>query len=156
MIKDDSFPPIARQLNVVLADDDHDDCVLFQQVVEELPVNVNLTIVRDGNQLMDLLTDKQNKVPDVLFLDLNMPRKNGYVVLGLIKQDNDLLQLPVVILSAVSEEERVSKIFEDADHYYIRKPSEFQILKKVIYEALSLIALENIEVPEKEYFVLTG
>jgi CheY-like chemotaxis protein len=148
--------PIARPLNVLLADDDNADCILFKAALDELPVTIKLTTVHDGDQLLDLLHENQNDRPDVLFLDLNMPRKNGYVALGLIKRDNELLQLPVVIFSTVSEEDKVSRVFRDAAHYYIRKPSEFAELKRVIYEALSLIAQKNIEVPEIENFVLTG
>lgn len=156
MKKDDSFLPVARSLNVILADDDQDDCLLFQKALEELPVTVNLTTVFDGDQLMDFLLEPETKLPDVLFLDLNMPRQNGYVSLGLIKRDNQLLQLPVIIFSTVSQENKVSQVFKDAAHYYIRKPNEFQELKKVIYKALTLIAQENIVVPEKGDFVLTG
>jgi CheY-like chemotaxis protein len=154
MKKDDSFPPIARSLNVLLADDDKDDCMLFRKALEELPIAVNLTTVYDGLQLMDFLLEPETKLPDVLFLDLNMPRQNGYVSLGLIKRDSQLLRLPVIIFSTVFEETKLSQVFRDAAHFYIRKPNEFGELKKVIYKALTLIAQENTVVPGKEDFVL--
>jgi CheY-like chemotaxis protein len=150
------FQPISGTLNILLADDDEADCRLFKEALEELPITAQLTTVHDGEQLMEYLTKKENKLPDVLFLDLNMPRKSGYVSLGLIKRDNELLHLPVIIFSTVSEESKVTQVFRDAAHYYIRKPTEFAELKKLIYEALTLISQKNIGVPAKENFILTG
>jgi CheY-like chemotaxis protein len=66
--------PINRELNIYLAEDDEADCLSFKEAIDELPVKVKLTIVRDG-QLVELLTQEVNTLPDVLFLDLNMPCK---------------------------------------------------------------------------------
>jgi CheY-like chemotaxis protein len=155
MKTNDSFLPIDRTLNVLLADDDISDCRIFKVALDQLPVTVNLTTVHDGDQLINLLMNAQPKLPDVLFLDLNMPRKNGFAALGLLKRKSELLQLPVIILSTISEETKVNQVFKDAAHYYIRKPSDFSELKKVIYEALVRI-VQNPGVPEKKDFVLTG
>lgn len=152
----DKFLPLSGKLNILLTDDDEADCRLFKEALEELPITAQLTILHDGEQLMDYLTNHVHDLPDVLFLDLNMPRKSGYVALGLIKRDNELLDLPVIIFSTVSEENKVTQVFRDAAHYYLRKPSEFSELKKLIYEALTLISQKNIGVPEKENFILTG
>ena len=148
--------PITRSLNVYLADDDKNDCLLFKDALAELPVTVNLTIVHDGEQLIDLLTQKGKMLPDVLFLDLNMPRKNGYASLGQIKRNEKLLDLPVIVFSTANEQEKVKGVFRDAAHYYIRKPAKFSELKEVIYKALKLIAEGNIKLPKEENFMLTG
>ena len=148
--------PILRTLNIYLTDDDDADCLLFKEALEELPVTTNLTIVHDGEQLLDLLTQKGNKLPDVLFLDLNMPRKNGFATLGRIKRDEKLLKLPVIIFSTANDQAKVKMVFRDAAHYYIRKPAKFSELKEVIYKALSLIAEGNIQLPKEENFLLTG
>lgn len=148
--------PITRKMNIYLADDDEADCLLFKDALEELPVTVNLTTVHDGEQLMDLLTQKGNRLPDVLFLDLNMPRKNGFAALGQIKRDNKLLDLPVIVFSTANDQAKVKMVFRDAAHYYIRKPAKFSELKEVIYKALVLIAEGNIKLPKQENFMLTG
>ena len=75
-----TMQPITRKLNIYLADDDQADCLLFKEAIAELPVTVNLTTVYDGQQLIDLLTQEGNILPDALFLDLNMPRKNGFIL----------------------------------------------------------------------------
>jgi CheY-like chemotaxis protein len=147
---------ISRNINILLADDDKADCILFKDALDELPVSAHLTIVNNGEQLLGELTSKGNKLPDVLFLDLNMPRKNGFASLGEIKRNNRLQELPVIIFSTSSELESVKKVFRDAAHYYICKPVGFTQLKKVIYEALTLVTQENNSLPLEENFVITG
>ncbi len=151
-----TMQPITRKLNIYLADDDQADCLLFKEALAELPVTVNLSVVHDGEQLIELLTKKENVLPDVLFLDLNMPRKNGFAALGQIKRDNKLLDLPVIIYSTANDQAKVKDVFRDAAHYYIRKPAKFSELKEVIYKALTLIAEGNIKLPKLESFILTG
>lgn len=152
----DKFLPISRKLNIFLADDDKADRLLFKDALEKLPVSVKLTTFENGEQLMERLTKKKSKLPDILFLDLNMPRKNGFVSLGEIKRNNELDSLPVVIFSTALEQDKVNQVFRDAAHYYIRKPTEFSELKKIIYEALTLITQGNNPLPGKEKFILTG
>ncbi|MBK8702342.1 MAG: response regulator [Saprospiraceae bacterium] len=145
-----------QNINILLADDDKADCLLFKEALEELPVSAHLTIVHNGEQVIEELTKKGNKLPDVLFLDLNMPRKNGFAALGQIKRNTELQNLPVIIFSTTSDLEAVMRVFRDAAHYYICKPADFSQLKKVIYEALMLITQKNNPLPLKENFMITG
>lgn len=147
---------VSQNINILLADDDNADCILFKDALEELPVSAQLTIVHNGEQLIEELTKKGSKLPDVLFLDLNMPRKNGFVALGEIKRNSMLQRLPVIVFSTTSELDTIKKVFRDAAHYYICKPVDFSQLKKVIYEALSLMAKTNNSLPLKENFMITG
>jgi CheY-like chemotaxis protein len=147
---------IMQNINILLADDDQADCLLFKDALEELPVSTHLTVVKNGEQVLEELTQKGSKLHDVLFLDLNMPRKNGFAALGEIKRNPNLEKLPVVIFSTSSELEAVKRVFSDAAHYYICKPSDFTQLKKVIYEALTLTTQKDNPLPLKESFVITG
>lgn len=151
-----TMQPITRKLNIYLADDDEADCLLFKEALDDLPITVTLTIVHDGQQLLELLAQEGNILPDVLFLDLNMPRKNGFATLGVIKRDDKLLDLPVIVFSTANDQEKVKMVFRDAAHYYIRKPAKFSELKEVIYKALTLIAEGDIKLPKHENFMLTG
>ena len=151
-----------KPLNILLADDDTDDCIFFKQAVEELVLPTQLTAVHDGEQLMKLLANETNELPHVLFLDLNMPRKNGFECLEEIKISEKLKQLPVVIFSTSFEQEVVNRLYQNGAQYFIRKPSEFSQFKKIIQQTLALIAqkllgdkAENILQPSKENFVLT-
>jgi CheY-like chemotaxis protein len=147
---------ISKNIKILLADDDNADCLLFKDALEELPISANLTIVHNGEQLIEEITRKEGQFPDVLFLDLNMPRKNGFASLGEIKRSSELENLPVVIFSTASDSETVKKVFRDAAHYYICKPTDFEQLKKVIYEALTLVMQKNNPLPLKENFMISG
>lgn len=144
-----------KQLSILLADDDTDDCIFFKNALGELPQSTHLTTVHDGEQLMQLLTNETNELPDVLFLDLNMPRKNGFECLSEIKHSEKLKQLSVIIFSTSFEQEVVNQLYQNGAQYFIRKPSEFLQFKKIIQHSLSLFAQENISQPTKENFVIT-
>lgn len=143
------------RFNILLADDDKDDCALFKEALEELPLNTYLTTVYDGDQLMKLLLET-SILPHVLFLDLNMPLKNGFQCLSEIKQHPDLKDLVVVIFSTSFEQYIAGDLHKGGAQHYIRKPSDFSLLKKVIYQALILITQETTIQPPIEYFVLKG
>jgi len=144
-----------KQLNILLADDDTDDCIFFKEALDELPLSTHLTVVHDGEQLMQLLINETNELPDVLFLDLNMPRKNGFECLSEIKLSKKLNQLPVIIFSTSFEQEVVNQLCQNGAQYFVRKPSEFSQFKKIIQQSLALIAQENIPQPTRENFVIT-
>jgi CheY-like chemotaxis protein len=143
---------------LLLADDDKDDCLFFKDALDELPITARLTTVHDGEQLMQLLEKEKFEPPPphVLFLDLNMPRKNGFEVLSELKLDEKLKHLPVIIFSTSFEQDVANLLYKKGAHYYIRKPAEFAQLKKVIYQALVLATEENMTQPAKEHFVIKG
>lgn len=151
----ENYKPIHRKLNIILAEDDFDDRLLFEEAISELPVSVELTTFTNGDELMAWLTDDTNNLPDALFLDLNMPRKNGFAALGEIKRDSNLLDLPVIIFSTATNKDMIKQVFKDAAHYYIRKPANFWALKKLIYKSLKLIEGDDLALPGKESFILT-
>lgn len=143
-------------LFVLLADDDKDDCFLFQLVLEDLQLNTHLTTVHDGEKLMQLLTQETNKPPSVLFLDLNMPRKNGFESLVEIKLNEKLKTIPIIIFSTSFEKEMADLLYQNGANFYICKPSEFSELTKVIYHVLTISAKTNFTQPTKDKFLLTG
>jgi CheY-like chemotaxis protein len=132
-----------KHLNILLADDDSDDCHFFKKAIEELLLSATLKIVHDGEQLMNYLYDNPKNLPDILFLDLSMPRKNGLECLSEIKQNKKLKDLPLVMLSTSNSKDTISKAFTIGAQVYIHKPGDFAQLKQVIYHALP-IATEKI------------
>ena len=145
----------SNHLNILLADDDNDDCIFFKAALEKLPLSTYLTTVKEGEQLMQLLTDETKGLPHVLFLDLNMPRKNGFECLSEIKLIKKLNQLPIIILSTSFNHDVVNLLYHNGAQYYVPKPAEFSQLKKVIQQTLTLIAQNNISQPTRENFVIT-
>lgn len=141
-------------LNILLADDDIDDCIFFKEALNELLLVTNLTAVHDGEQLMQLLGDESIALPQILFLDINMPRKNGFECLSEIKRTERLKDLPVVIFSTSFEQEVVHSLYQNGAQYFIRKPSEFSQFKKIIFRTLTLIMHEGVSQPTEDDFVL--
>ena len=124
-------------LRILLADDDEDDCFFFNQILTSLPLATALTMVRDGEQLMDLLREEGNPLPDMLFLDLNMPRMGGYDCLAEIKRDPQLTHLPVVILSTFIAPELQAKLYALGAMRCVQKPTDFNQLRVLIREVIA-------------------
>lgn len=151
-----------EQLSILLADDDKDDRFFFSMALEALTVPTQLAIVMDGEKLMAYLDENSHQLPDVLFLDLNMPRKNGFECLSEIKFNKNLKQLPVIIYSTSFEQDVVNLLYKNGAQYYIRKPAEFSQLKRLIQQTVALLTrvlpagkTGNILQPTIENFVLT-
>ena len=144
-----------KHLTVLLADDDIDDCAFFLKAVDNFPISTYYTAVHDGEQLMKQLTNATNELPNVLFLDLNMPRKNGFECLKEIKLNKQLEQLPVIIFSTSFDQDVVNALYENGAQHFIRKPSDFLQYQKIIHQLLTLVAYGNISQPTRENFVVT-
>jgi CheY-like chemotaxis protein len=140
--------------NIILADDDTDDCLFFKEALEELSESTHLTTVYDGEQLMEQLTQNSDKLPNVVFIDINMPRKKGSQCLYEIKQDDKLKQLPVVIVSTSFDREVVNQMYDNGAHYYLRKPNDFSKLKQGISKALTNIEKFRFAQPPKDNFII--
>ena len=127
-----------KQLNVLLADDDMDDCSFFKKALTELPLPTQLTTVHDGEELMQMLNKETIQLPHVIFLDINMPRKNGFECLAEIKQNDRLKDVPVIMFSTTNSRDAMSALFKTGADVYIRKPGNFEQLKELIRYALPM------------------
>ncbi len=143
-----------KPLNILLADDDRDDRFFFDKALKSLPILTQLETIEDGEKLMAYLFKYSEKLPDVLFLDLNMPRKNGSECLKEIKSDPKLKQLPVIIYSTSLNESIADVFYKNGAHYYVRK-TDLEELKKILLRFLTLMAEKNLERPSRDKFVIT-
>lgn len=144
-----------KPINILYADDDADDCQFFKEALRALPIHTNFTTVNDGEELMDYLSDNAGHLPHVLFLDINMPRKNGFECLAEIKQNEKLKDLPVVMFSTMNSKEKITTLFKNGANVYVHKPSDFVELIQVINHALPL-AVENIFSNGKLKYILNA
>lgn len=140
-------------ISILLADDDKDDRFFFNLALEALSIPTKLATVVDGEKLMDYLTENSHQLPHVLFLDHNMPRKNGAECLTEIKLNPKLKSLPVVIYSTSLRNEIADVFFENGAHYYVKK-CDFDQLQKIITHVLGLLN-ENQNRPTRENFILS-
>jgi CheY-like chemotaxis protein len=125
-------------INICLADDDEDDRLFFTDAFEELKMKTNVMTFNDGVELMDYLNDGDAILPNVLFLDLNMPKKNGVECLLEIKQNEKLNDIAIAIYSTSSSEEHIEETFVNGANIYIKKPSDFEDLKKILSEVVTI------------------
>jgi CheY-like chemotaxis protein len=140
-------------INILLADDDIDDRYFFNKVLQSLPIQTKLETVENGENLMIYLAENSENLPDILFLDLNMPRKNGMECLSEIKKDEKLKNLPVIIYSTHQHERNSDKLYEKGAHYYVRKTDMIELAKALQY-ILNLMVENKFARPGKDKFVL--
>lgn len=137
---------MTNKIRILLADDDRDDRFLFQEALSEIDIETTLETVHDGEQLMKYLLEHAENLPDVLFLDLNMPRINGFECLSEIKVTDKIKEIPVIMFStsfprdAHYEQDMIQMLMKIGATDYIRKPANFNELKDVIRGSLLKIS----------------
>jgi CheY-like chemotaxis protein len=140
--------------HILLAEDDEDDRLFFKEAISELKINSELTIVNDGVQLMNYLHQKDVVLPHLLFLDINMPRKNGMKALQEIRNDEKLKDLSVAMYSTSSAQKDIEAALANGANIYINKPSDFDQLKRIITKAVSVNWQYHTSGLNKENFIL--
>jgi len=141
-------------LNVALVDDDKDDRFLFQEVIEEIKINTNLLLFTNGQEFMDYLTQGDMVNLHIVFLDLNMPVKNGIQCLEEIRDNNRFNDISVAIYSTSSSEADIEETFVKGANVYINKPNDFKSLKKTIEQVLRVNWQYNTSVLNRGNFLL--
>ena len=121
---------------ILLVEDSPADIALTREVLEESRVLAHLDVVEDGQAALDFLerakTDDRTRLPDLILLDLNLPKRNGFEVLKDIKSDPELRRIPVVVLTTSDEERDVFESYDLQANSFITKPMDFQQFHSVI------------------------
>ena len=140
-------------VTILMADDDEDDCLLAREALAESRLANELRFVKDGEELMDYLHQRGEYVqkldsprPGLILLDLNMPKKDGREVLKEIKNDPNLRQIPVVVLTTSKAEEDIYKIYDLGANSFITKPVTFSSLVEVM-RTIGKYWFEIVELP---------
>jgi CheY-like chemotaxis protein len=125
-----------KPITILMAEDNATDIMLTKEALAHAKVLNSLHVVEDGIDCLDFLhrRGKHAKAPrpDLILLDLNMPRKNGQEVLAEIKADDKLKQIPVVILTTSKTEEDVLKAYGLFANCYVVKPVDFDVFAEVV------------------------
>lgn len=126
------------QLHIYLADDDEDDRSIFIDALQEVDSSIIITEAIDGKQLMNQLTIS-NPLPDIIFLDINMPMRDGFECLEEIRSHNgNLKKLIIIMLSTSRNPEIIEKAFKLGATFYAVKPNSFDDLKTFIKEVIEI------------------
>jgi len=123
---------------ITLADDDEDDRMFFTDAFEELKINTVVNTVNDGVALMDFLNHPETVLPNIIFLDLNMPLKSAIECLKEIKANPKFKDIVIAIYSTSSSEEDIENTFVLGANIYIKKPNNFGKLKEVLSEVVTI------------------
>ena len=127
---------MVRPIQVLMVEDNPDDVYLTREALKDAKVHCELKVVEDGVKAMAFLRrEKEYRAasrPDIILLDLNLPRKDGREVLAEIKDDRDLLSIPVVVLTTSTAEEDIIQAYENHVNCYITKPVDFDQFVKVV------------------------
>jgi DNA-binding NarL/FixJ family response regulator len=121
--------------SVVLADDSLEHCFFFRKALKEVAPHVEFAEVHDGEKLIELL---ESYLPDILFLDLAMPCKDGVQCIKEIRADRIYDFMPIIVFSVTSDEATIQAAYSFGADLYIIKPGEYSLLNTVLKNILSM------------------
>ena len=150
-----NMPTPEEPVKVVLADDDKDDQEIFHDALKQTEVPTELTQVNNGEQLIEHLKDPEIPNPDIVFMDINMPKKDGKEVLAEIKSDENLKDIPTVILSTSQNPKEVEEAFHAGANLYVPKPSSFGNFILLLKRVFSLRWTGELLKPIRERFFMS-
>ncbi len=141
--------PSGKAIDILLVEDSPGDIRLAQEALKESKVRNKLFVVEDGAEAMAFLRHQGKYAdaprPDLILLDLNLPRKSGREVLSEIKNDQDLKRIPVVVLTVSRDEEDIMRSYDNHANCYITKPLDFsqfmEITKSIEQFWLTIVML---------------
>jgi CheY-like chemotaxis protein len=128
-------PP--EKVNVLLVEDDPGDVLLVREALAERELEVNLDVVGDGVEAVRYVRREDDYAdrarPDLILLDLNLPRKSGTEVLAEIKGDARLATIPVIVLTTSRAEEDVLRAYREHANAYVTKPPDFARFREIVH-----------------------
>lgn len=125
-------------MTILIADDDADDRMFLEQAMRQNGYDQDIRFVEDGEELMEYLkrqgryNESNAPWPNMLILDLNMPRKNGFQALSEIKDDPKLRRLPVIVMTTSSADEDVVKTYNLGVNSFVTKPFNYNRLVEMV------------------------
>ncbi len=124
-----------KQMKILLAEDNEGDIILTTDAFEEAKTPVTLNVVRDGKEIIDYLTRSGEhadaEMPDLVMLDVNMPKKNGHEVLRFIKENEKLKHIPVIMFTTSNSDRDINLAYNNHVNCYISKPTDIKDYLKI-------------------------
>lgn len=138
-----------KPIHILLVEDNEGDVILTTEAFENAKVITDISVVRDGKSAMDFLNKEGDyfnaSQPDLMLLDLNLPKRNGIEVLQFVKSNSNLMHIPVIILSTSSSERDIDQCYENNANCYITKPVDienfFSVISRIENFWLSIVKL---------------
>lgn len=140
-----------KNTNVVLAEDDVDDVLIFKLALNKLPFAIELRHAEDGNKLFILLKEL---VPDIIFLDIHMPYKNGIACIIEIRKNQELDHVPVIMYTSLKNMNYIDESFSNGANFYLIKANSIHELAERLKRIFSVDWKTYMYYPPKTEFVI--
>ena len=141
----------ARTIRILIVDDDPADAEIIQELLEECATVVEIHVVHDGIDALEYLHScthvSASGLPDLILLDLNMPRKDGREVLQEIRATEQLLHLPVIILTTSQEEDEIEQAYRLGATCYVSQPAAMADFERLV-NAIELFWMQTASLPQ--------
>jgi CheY-like chemotaxis protein len=135
--------------SVVLAEDSLEHCFFFKKALQEVGPQTMFTAVHDGDRLMALL---ESYLPEVLFLDLSMPCKNGVQCIKEIRQQSTYDSMPIIVFSVTADERTIQSAYRFGANLYLVKPDEYSLLRSALQNVLSMDWQDPKKITERYFY----
>ncbi len=123
---------MTKFIRFLLVDDDVDDTSIFKEVLEEVNPSIDFVSAGDGHEALHILKAQNSILPDVIFLDLNMPRMDGKECLSVLKKDAQLRHIPVIMYTTSSQSKDIEETMQKGAICFITKPTNLRELKSIL------------------------
>jgi CheY-like chemotaxis protein len=144
---------LEKYVEILLVEDNPGDVLLTQEVLKEGRISNHVSVATDGEMAIDLLkkrgTFSTSSTPDLILLDLNLPKKSGREVLEFIKNDSGLKHIPVIVLTTSKDEMDILRSYQQHANCYITKPVDFDQFTEVV-KKLEDFWFTIVKIPKKE------
>jgi CheY-like chemotaxis protein len=129
--------PTTKVKGIFLAEDDEDDVVIFSEIMLDIAKSITVTVAVNGMELMNLLRTAKI-LPELIFLDLNMPLKNGFECLQEIKSNEDWKDIRIVVYSTSAQPHQVERAYKRGADLYIQKATSYNDFKQAVENCLTI------------------
>ncbi|HEX8562928.1 MAG TPA: response regulator [Flavobacterium sp.] len=137
-------------INILLVEDNEGDIVLTVEALKDFKYANNVTVVRDGREALNFIENREEKLkePDLILLDVNLPKINGHEVLKKVKNNETKKHIPIVMLTTSSSQTDVLKSYQNHANCYITKPVDVTDFGRVI-TSIEAFWFSTVQLPKK-------
>ena len=145
-----------RTIHILLVDDNLNEHFFFKHALVQVSRPIKFEALEGGIELLDYFKDDQKPLPDILFLDINMPLKNGKECLSALRSDSRFDKVPVVMYSTSDAQRDIDETYALGADLYVRKPNGMEALRAMISSVIFLYDKNELKQADKERFLLTA
>jgi CheY-like chemotaxis protein len=145
-----------KNIHILLVDDNLNEHFFFKHALAQVARPVRFDALEGGVELVEHFKDEQNPLPDILFLDINMPLKNGKECLSLLRADERFDIVPIVMYSTSDAQRDIDETYALGADLYVRKPNGMDALRSMISSVIFIYDKNELKRSAKENFLLTA